>query len=145
MPFVKVYIHFVWSTKKRVQTLSTPELRQKVWEHIMENAKKKDLFIDFVNGHAEHCHCLISLGVDQTISKVIQLIKGESAFWFNKQGLTQQKLEWQDEYFAVSVSESQLDKVRNYIKNQEEHHKHKTFQQEYDEFIIKYGFKKFPG
>jgi len=143
MPFIKVYIHFVWSTKNRVQTLNTFELRQKVWQHIRENAKKKDLFIDFVNGHAEHCHCLVSLGVDQTISKVMQLIKGESAFWFNKQGLTKQKLEWQDEYFAVSVSESQIDMMRNYIKNQEEHHKHKTFQQEYDEFIIKYGFKKF--
>ena len=44
---------------------------------------------------------------------------------------------------AVSVSESVLNKVRGYIKNQEEHHKHKTFQQEYDEFIIKYGFRKF--
>ena len=143
MPFVKVYIHFVWSTKNRVQILNTPELRQNVWQHIRENAKKKELFIDFVNGHAEHCHCLISLGVDQTISKVMQLIKGESAFWFNKQGLTRQKLEWQDEYFAVSVSESQIEIVRTYIKNQEEHHKHKTFQQEYDEFIIKYGFIKF--
>lgn len=143
MPFVKIYIHFVWSTKNRVQILNTPELRQKTWQHIRENAKKKDLFIDFVNGHAEHCHCLVSLGVDQTISKVMQLIKGESAFWFNKQGLTKQKLEWQDEYFAVSVSESQIETVRNYIKNQEEHHMHKTFQQEYDEFIIKYGFKKF--
>jgi putative transposase len=129
--------------QKPVQTLNTFELRQKVWQHIRENAKKKELFIDFVNGHAEHCHCLVSLGVDHTISKVIQLIKGESAFWFNKQGLTRQKLEWQDEYFAVSVSESQIETVRNYIKNQEEHHKHKTFQQEYDEFFIKYGFKKF--
>ena len=145
MPFVKIYIHFVWSTKNRIQTLNTPELRKHVWQHIRENAVGKDIFIDFVNGHAEHCHCLVSLGVDQTVSKVIQLIKGESAFWFNKQELTKQKLEWQDEYFAVSVSESQIDTVRNYIKNQEEHHKHKTFQQEYDEFIIKYGFKEFSG
>src|ERR1700675_3215264 len=118
MPFIKVYTHFVWSTKNRMQTLNTLELRQKVWQHIRENAKKKDLFIDFDNGHAEHGHCLVSLGVDQTISKVMQLIKGESAFWFNKQGLTKQKLEWQNEYFAVSVSESQIDTVRTYIKNQ---------------------------
>ena len=73
----------------------------------------------------------------------MQLIKGECAFWFNKQQLTNQKLEWQDEYFAVSVSESQIDTVRNYIKNQESHHKHKTFQEEYDELISKFGFKKF--
>ena len=112
--------------KTRVQTLNTLELRQKVWQHISETAKKKDLFIDFVNGHSEHCHCLVSLVVDQTISKVRQLIKGELAFWFNKQGLTKQKLEWH-EYFAVSVSGSQLDTVRNFIKNQEEHLRIKHF------------------
>ena len=143
MPFVKVYIHFVWSTKNRIQSLDSFELRQKVWQHIRENGIKKGLFVDFVNGHAEHCHSLVSLGTDQTIEKVMQLIKGESSFWINKQSLTKQKFEWQDEYFAVSVSESVLDKVRDYIKNQEEHHKHKTFQQEYDEFISKYGFKKY--
>ncbi len=71
------------------------------------------------------------------------MIKGEAAHWFNKQNFFADKLEWQDEYFAVSVSESLMNKVREYIKNQEEHHKKKTFQQEYDEFIIKYGFKKF--
>ena len=142
---MKIYIHFVWSTKNRTQTLNTPELRKNVWQHIRENAVKKDIFIDFVNGHSEHCHCLVSLGVDQTISKVMQLIKGESAFWFNKQELAGQKLEWQDEYFAISVSESQINTVRNYIRNQEEHHKHKTFQQEYEEFIAKYSFKKFSG
>ena len=73
----------------------------------------------------------------------MQLIKGESSFWINKQELTKQKFEWQDEYFAVSVSESILDKVSDYIKNQEEHHKNKAFQQEYDEFISKYNFQKF--
>ena len=143
MPFIKVYIHFVWSTKNRVPFLSTKEMRQKVWNHIRENAKEKNIFIDFINGYDDHCHCLVSLGVDQTIEKVMQLIKGESSFWINKQNLTPEKFEWQDEYFAVSVSESMIDKVRNYIKNQEEHHKHKTFQEEYDEFISKYGFQKF--
>ena len=116
MPFIKVYIHFVWSTKNRVPFLSTKEMRQKVWNHIRENAKEKNIFIDFINGYDDHCHCLVSLGVDQTIEKVMQLIKGESSFWINKQNLTPEKFEWQDEYFAVSVSESMIDKVRNYIK-----------------------------
>jgi putative transposase len=122
MPFVSVYIHFVWSTKDRVPYLETKEIRNAMWQHIRDNGKAKGIFIDFVNGHQEHCHCLVSLGVDQTISKVMQLIKGESAFWFNKQGLISKKLEWQDEYFAVSVSQSAYNNVRNYIKNQEEHH-----------------------
>jgi type III secretory pathway component EscR len=67
------------------------------------------------------------LGIDQTIQKVMQLIKGESSFWINKNELTNEKFEWQDEYFAVSVSESMLDKVREYIKKQEEHHSKKHF------------------
>ncbi len=153
MPFVKVYIHFVWSTKNREPFLDSKELRVKVWNHIRTNAKEKGIFIDFINGYSDHCHCLISLGVDQTIQMVMQLIKGESSFWINKEQLLAEtssamknelpKFEWQDEYFAVSVSESMLDKVRNYIKNQEEHHTTKTFQEEYDEFISKYGFEKF--
>jgi len=143
MSFVKVYIHFVWSTKNRVPLLDNVDLRINVWKHIRENAKEKGIYIDFINGHNNHCHCLVSLCVDQTMQKIMQLIKGESSFWINKHNLTKQKFEWQDEYFAISVSESVLDKVRNYIKNQEEHHKQKTFQQEYDDFINKYNFQKF--
>jgi REP element-mobilizing transposase RayT len=143
MPYTKVYIHFVWSTKNREPFLDSPDLRSKVWNHILDNAKKKNIFIDFINGYQEHCHCIVSLGIDQTLQKIMQLIKGESSYWINKQGLTKNKFEWQDEYFAVSVSESLVDKVRDYIKNQEEHHMHKTFQHEYDEFIRKYNFGKF--
>jgi putative transposase len=72
----------------------------------------------------------------------MQLLKGESSFWINKNKLTKQKFEWQEEYFAGSVSESIIDKVRDYIKNQEIHHKKKTFQEEYDEIISKFGFGK---
>ena len=73
------------------------------------------------------------------------MIKGESSFWINKNELTTEKFEWQDEYFAVSVSESMIHRVREYIKNQEQHHSKKTFQDKYDEFISKYGFEKFKG
>lgn len=143
MPFIKVYIHFVWSTKNRMPFLATPEIRQLMWNHIRENAKVKGIHIDFINGYSDHCHCLVSLGVDQTIQKVMQLIKGESSFWMNNQKLILDKFEWQDEYFAVSVSESILEKVRNYIKNQERHHCKQTFEEEYNEFMTKYKFKKF--
>jgi len=110
-------------------------IRQKVFQHIRENAIEKGIYLDFVNGFTDHIHCLISLGVDQTIAKTVQLIKGESSFWINRQELMEEHFEWQDEYFAVSVSESGVNNVRNYIRRQEEHHRQKTFQQEYDEFI----------
>lgn len=136
MPYIKVYIHFVWGTKNKVPYFATKEIRQKVWNHIKENASTKNIFIDYVNGYSDHCHCLVSLGVDQTIQKVIQLVKGESSYWINKQGLIKQKFECQDEYFAVSVSESMVETVRNYMKNQEDHHSKRTFAQEYDELIL---------
>ena len=114
-----------------------------MWKHIYENAKKKGIFIDFINGYQEHCHCLVSLGDNQTLRQLMQHIKGESSHWINKEQLLKEKFEWQDEYFAVSVSESMVDKVRNYIRNQENHHASKTWNEEYNEFIEKNGFKKF--
>ncbi|MBI1306313.1 MAG: IS200/IS605 family transposase [Bacteroidetes bacterium] len=126
MPFNKIYVHLVWATKNRYPFLDSKQLRRTVWNHIRENAKAKGIFIDFVNGYDDHCHCLISLGTDQTIQKVTQLIKGESSFWINKNRLTQDKFEWQQEYYAVSVSESAINSVRKYIENQEEHHGKKS-------------------
>lgn len=143
MPFIKVYIHFVWSTKNRFPFLNSLELREKMWKHIKENGKEKGIFIDFVNGYSDHCHCLVSLKSDQTIQKVIQMIKGESAFWFNNQNFILEKFGWQDEYFAVSVSESMIENVRNYIRNQETHHSKKSFDDEYNKMIDVYGFQKF--
>lgn len=141
MPFLKIYIHLVWSTKDRIPLLKTPEIRKNVWQHILANGRDKGIFIDQVNGYSDHCHCLVSLGNDQTIQKTVQLIKGESSFWINKEGIIKEKFAWQNDYFAVSVSESLVPKVRVYIQNQEAHHQKKTFQQEYDEFINKFGFE----
>jgi putative transposase len=122
MPLVRVYIHFVWATKNRYPFLNTKELRVKVWNHIFDNGRKKGIFIDFVNGYSDHCHCLVSMAADQNIQKTMQMIKGESAFWINKNKLTSKKFEWQDEYYAASVSQKDLEKVRQYLKNQEARH-----------------------
>jgi hypothetical protein len=68
------------------------------------------------------------------------LIKGESSNWVNKNKLLNGKFEWQDEYIAISVSESLVEKVVDYIKNQEEHHRVKSFEEEYNLFLKKYNF-----
>ena len=142
MSYLKVYIHFVWSTKNRKPFLTTFDLRQKVWKHIKENASSKGIYVDKINGYEEHCHCLISLGKEHSLSHVMRLIKGESSFWINKHYLCKQKFEWQDAYYAASVSYSGLKKVREYISYQEVHHKKKTFQKEIDVFIEEHGFEK---
>ena len=140
MSFVKIWVHLVFATKNR-EPLLKKEFRYDVHKHIIENCKEKEIFLQAINGYAEHIHCLISLGKDQTISKVSQLIKGESSFWINKNTLTSEKFSWQDDYFAVSVSESQVETVVAYIKNQEKHHSKKSFDDEVNEFMTKYGWK----
>jgi putative transposase len=59
MPLIKVYLHFVWRTKNRFPFLDSIELREKVWKHIQENAKEKGIFVDFIGGYSDHCHCII--------------------------------------------------------------------------------------
>lgn len=137
MPYAKIWVHIVWGTKNREPVLNK-NARKLLFEHIKNNAKEKGIYIDFINGMPEHIHCLVALNADIPLSKILQLLKGESAFWANKEGLVKGKLEWAHEYFAGSVSESQVDKVREYIKNQEEHHRKITFKEEFDAFIEKY-------
>jgi len=138
MAFVKIWIHAVWGTKKRYPYLIN-DVKSKVIAHIKDNAKQKNIFIDSLNGYHEHLHCLFCLNTDMSISKAMQLIKGESSFWINKEKITKEKFEWADEYYAVSVSDSQIDKVRSYIKNQDTHHKKTTYEEEYKNFIESYG------
>ena len=142
MGFIKIWVHLVWTTKKR-ELLMTSDKRKQVFDHIRENAIDKGIYIDFINGHLEHVHCLISLGSGQNIDKILMLLKGESTYWINKNKIFMGKFEWQEEYFAVSVSESAVNRVREYIKNQEKHHRKKSFHEEYNEFMRKYGFDKF--
>ena len=141
MSFVKIWIHLVFSTKDR-EPLLKKEFRYDLYKHISENCVTKNIFLQAINGYSDHIHCLISLGRDQNIAKICQLIKGESSFWINQNNLISTKFSWQDDYFAVSVSESQLPAIINYIKHQETHHAKKTFAEEVDEFMIKYGWEK---
>ena len=130
----------VFSTKNRQPFLNSSELRRNVFEHIKNNAEEKGIWLDCINGYQEHAHCLISLGKEQTISKVVQLIKGESSYWINQHNLTSEKFVWQDDYWIVGVSESHLESVRKYIHNQEIHHSNQSFESEINNLMEKYGW-----
>ena len=142
MPYVKVWIHLVWSTKNRIPFLKD-DIRPALFQHIRDNAKKRSIFLDFINGCREHVHSLISLGTEQTIADIVRLIKGESSHWINQQQLTKHKFQWQHEYFAVGVSEWVVDKVRDYIRRQEDHHSKQPFEEEFQKMIQKFGFKRY--
>jgi len=145
MSWVQIWVHIVFTTKNRKPYLNTSEVRRQVFAHIKANAKEKRIWLDCINGYKEHVHCLVSLGKDQSLSKITQLIKGESSYWINGQELINQKFRWQDDYWAVSVSKSHIESVRKYIFNQEHHHKKISFREEVDEFMKKQGWKYLEG
>jgi REP element-mobilizing transposase RayT len=140
MSYTKIYIHAVWATKNRHPYFNS-ETKQKLIDHIHEYSKTKNIHIMLTNGFHDHLHCLLSLEPEQNIATVMNLLKGESSFWINKNKISKTHFSWQEEYFAVSIGESQLNSVYEYIANQENHHQKKSFQQEYDEFMKNYKFE----
>lgn len=137
MPLTKIWIHLVFSTKYRHPHL-TEEIRQKLFDHIRENAISKKIHLKSINGYVDHVHVLLRLKPTQTLSKTVQLIKGESSYWINSNKFTREYFEWQDEYFAVSVAETNLANVIAYIENQEKHHAQVSFNDEYSELLKKH-------
>ncbi len=131
MSWVRILIHIVFSTKNREYRLNK-DIRESLFKHITANAEQKDIYLDSLGGYYDHIHCLVSLGRQQTISRIAQLIKGESSFWLNKNYFKHEKFQWQDDYWATSVSVNDSDSLRMYILNQEEHHKDYTFEKEID-------------
>jgi putative transposase len=85
------------------------------------------------------------MACDQNIAQIMKLLKGESSHFANKQKLFDEDFDWADDYYAASVSQSHVENVRNYIKNQEEHHKTKTFAEECEKFMANYGFTRSLG
>jgi REP element-mobilizing transposase RayT len=141
MSYVRVWIHAVWGTKSHKPVL-TKGIRERVVTHIRENAGKKGIYIDQLNGYTEHLHCLFGLNADMSIAKALQLMKGEAAFWVNKEKVTPLKFDWANEYFAVSVSESALNAARAYIDNQEIHHRTASFTEEVAQFMKEFNLAR---
>ena len=129
MSYVRIWVHAVFSTRNH-EPFFTSGIRRSLFEHIRENSRDKSVYIDRIGGWSEHVHILISLGREQNIAKVMMLLKGESAHWLNQQGYFKGRFAWQDDYYAISVSESLLAKVRTYIENQEDHHHAVPFERE---------------
>ena len=145
MAQVRIWLHIVWGTKNREPIMKSKSKRIDLFKNIRAYAKEKKIYIDFINGEADHVHCLISMACDQNIAQIVKLLKGESASFANKIRLFGGDFDWAEDYYAVSVSQSHVEVVRNYIKGQEAHHQKKTFTEECEEFMVKYGFVRLLG
>jgi REP element-mobilizing transposase RayT len=140
MPFVKIWIHAVWTTKNKAPWL-THDVRVLLFEHMRNHATDAGYNVDFINGVCDHVHCLISLNANQSLSAALKVIKGESSYWINENHLIEERFCWQNEFYAASVGSVQLKNVRDYIKNQEAHHKAMNFDTEINEFRMNHNFK----
>jgi len=140
MPSTSIWIHLIWATKNR-RPILTKDLRNTLFEHIKENALLKEIQLDTIGGVCDHVHVLVRVFPDQQVSRIVQLIKGESSHWVNSRNMVPVKFEWQDEYMAVSLSRSAVYLVRQYIRNQEVHHRKKTTAEEWQRILAEAGIQ----
>ena len=133
MSYVSILIHCVWSTKDRAPLLKNPHYRYELFAHIRKFSKSKGILTDYIGGFTNHVHLLLFLKPGQSLAEIEKLIKGESSHWYSQ--MKYGHLEWQDDYFAISVSPDRLETVRRYIRKQEEHHKKYSFGEEYESFM----------
>lgn len=138
--YSKVWIHLIWSTLNKEKIINKISAAR-ISEFITEYCKSKSIYLKIIYVNADHVHVLIDLPTDMTIEELAKLLKGAASHWINRERIINAKFNWARGYGVFSVSQSNLDKVINYIKTQKEHHKTKSFTEEYKEFIEKYGMK----
>jgi REP element-mobilizing transposase RayT len=142
--YTKLWIHLVFGTKERIPLIQD-DFEEKLHTHIRQHLENDfGSRVRIIGGTADHIHILFLLNPNHTIKDIAKNIKGESSHWLNQQNLTKLKFSWQIGYGAFSVSESNVDVVEQYIGNQKEHHKKKTFRDEFKEFMSKHGLKYVP-
>lgn len=129
---VKCWIHAITGTKFR-KPLINFSIEQLVYDYIRQELKYEGCHVKIVNGMPDHVHALFLLNPNKSISDVMKMVKGSSSHWINANNLIAQKFAWQGGFAAYSVSESQVEKVYNYIKNQKQHHKRKSYESELEE------------
>ncbi len=118
------------------------EFRTRLFSHIKAYAEENDIHLDTINGVADHLHCLIGLQPAQSPAKVVNLLKGESSNWINKNDFFNVKFAWQDGYGVFSVGASQVSRVRRYIQKQPEHHEKVSYLEEVQKFLKAYRLEE---
>lgn len=135
--FSKLYIQVVFAVKGRENMISNG-WNKEMYKYIAGIIKGKDQKSIIVNGMPDHIHAFIGLKPAMSISDLVRDIKNNSSNFVNDHRWTKKKFRWQDGYGVFSYSHSHIDSVYNYILNQEQHHKKKTFKEEYIEFLKKF-------
>ena len=133
--FVKNHIHLVFGTKNRT-TMIPRDVQANLWSYLAGICRNQEMAAIAINGMEDHAHLLFHLPPIMSLAKAVQLLKANSSKWMNEHG---RRFAWQEGYSAFSVSISNTATVAKYIRNQEQHHRKMTFEQEYRALLQKHG------
>ena len=128
--YTSLHYHLVFSTKNRERWI-TPDVEARIWAYLGGIASQNAMRPVQIGGIEDHVHVLLGSPATLAPSKIAQLIKGGSSAWIHDTFPDQRTFAWQDGYGAFTVSQSCVPDVARYIQNQREHHRTKTFQEEY--------------
>ncbi len=132
--YTQIYIQAVFAVQNRI-SLIKKEWRDDLFKYITGIVKNQGHKLIIINGVANHVHMFVGMKPVQSLSDLMQDVKGDSSKWINSNHLVKGKFEWQAGYGAFSYSLSQIDNVCKYIASQEDHHRKRTFTQEYKELL----------
>jgi len=132
--YTQIHIQCVVAVKYR-QSLIAPEWKEQLHKYITGIVQNHGHKMIAVNSMPDHLHVFFGFRPNQSLSDLMRLVKGESSEWINLQRFTPAVFRWQEGYGAFSYSKSHVQKVTNYVMNQEEHHRKQTFLQEYRQFL----------
>ncbi len=124
--YSNIWMHYIWSTKDRRPIISKTLIARLIEHYKIKYPKGGDIYVDTANGVSDHFHLLVGQMPVVSASKVANQIKGESSHWINSNDFILHKFAWQEGFGVFSVSHSQVQKIRNYIFKQKEHHREKN-------------------
>ena len=136
--YTSLHYHIIFSTKNRERWIE-PAIEQRIWEYLGGIARQNDMKALQVGGIEDHVHLAVGIPATLAVSKALQLLKGGSCKWIHDAFPDLAHFGWQDGYGAFTVSRSQLPELIHYVAHQREHHKTRTFQDEFRMFLKKYG------
>ena len=134
---VKNYVHIIFSTKHR-EPLILPQIEDELYKYLGGICKQMECTSIRIGGYLDHVHILCMLSKKIALMKLLEEMKSHSSKWMKTKGIMFKNFYWQNGYGAFSVNPAQVDRVIAYIENQKEHHKKKTFQNEYKAFLTRY-------
>lgn len=135
--YTQLYFHIVFAVKGRRNHISK-QWKDELYKYITGIVLNKNQKLMIINGMPNHLHILIGTKPTCNLSDLVRDIKANSSKWINEKQFVNGKFEWQTGFGAFTVSQSGINNVIAYIKNQEEHHKKKTFKEEYIDFLNAY-------